>query len=106
MKPGLRWARTFGIVARASGRGPDLSCVLRCYRSEKHRNSKFINNLSVAFLKVNSNWTGFMSRARRRVAFHSLIWIIVGLIALAVLAVSVTAWSLRSDQAAAGVRET
>jgi diguanylate cyclase (GGDEF)-like protein len=47
-----------------------------------------------------------MSRARRRVAFHSLIWIIVGLIALAVLAVSVTAWSLRSEQAAAGVRET
>jgi diguanylate cyclase (GGDEF)-like protein len=47
-----------------------------------------------------------MSRARRRVAFHSLIWIIVGLIALAVLAVSVTAWSLRSEQAAAGIRET
>ena len=47
-----------------------------------------------------------MSRAGRRVAFHSLIWIIAGLIALAVVAVGVTAWSLRSDHAAAGIRET
>ena len=47
-----------------------------------------------------------MSRARRRVAFQSVIWIIVGLIALAVAAVGVTAWGLRSDQAAAGIRET
>jgi len=39
-----------------------------------------------------------MSRVRRRVVFHGLIWVVVGLIALAVLAVGVTAWGLRSDQ--------
>ena len=47
-----------------------------------------------------------MSRVRRRVVFHSLIWVVVGLIALAVMAVGVTAWGLRSDQIEAGVRET
>jgi diguanylate cyclase (GGDEF)-like protein len=47
-----------------------------------------------------------MSRVRRRVVFHSLIWVVVGLIALAVLAIGVTAWSLRSDQIDAGIRET
>src|SRR5947199_7771159 len=47
-----------------------------------------------------------MSRVRRRVVFHSLIWVVVGLIALAVMAVGVTAWGLRSDQIDAGVRET
>ena len=47
-----------------------------------------------------------MSRVRRRVVFHSLIWVVVGLIALAVVAIGVTAWGLRSDQIDAGVRET
>ncbi len=47
-----------------------------------------------------------MSRVRRRVAFRSLIWVVVGLIALAVVAIGVTAWSLRSDQIDAGIRET
>jgi diguanylate cyclase (GGDEF)-like protein len=47
-----------------------------------------------------------MSRVRRRVVFHSLIWVVVGLIALAVMAVGVTAWGLRSDQIEAGIRET
>jgi len=47
-----------------------------------------------------------MSRVRRRVAFHSLIGVVVGLIALAVVAIGVTAWSLRSDQIDAGIRET
>jgi diguanylate cyclase (GGDEF)-like protein len=47
-----------------------------------------------------------MSRVRRRVAFHSLIWVVVGLIALALAAIGVTAWSLRSDQIDAGIRET
>src|SRR3954451_13564303 len=47
-----------------------------------------------------------MSRVRRRVVFHSLIWVVVGLIALAVVAIGVTAWSLRSDQIDAGIRET
>ena len=47
-----------------------------------------------------------MSRVRRRVAFHGLIWVVVGLIALAVIAIGVTAWGLRSDQIEAGIRET
>jgi diguanylate cyclase (GGDEF)-like protein len=47
-----------------------------------------------------------MSRVRRRVVFHSLIWVVIGLIALAVVAVGVTAWGLRSDQIEAGIRET
>ncbi len=47
-----------------------------------------------------------MSHLRRRVAFHSLIWVIVGLIALAAAAIGATAWGLRSDQIAAGFRET
>src|SRR5215831_18759449 len=47
-----------------------------------------------------------MSRVRRRIVFHSLIWVVVGLIALAVIAVGVTAWGLRSDQIEAGIRET
>lgn len=47
-----------------------------------------------------------MSRVRRRVAFHSLIWVVIGLIALAVMAIGATAWGLRSDQIEAGVRET
>jgi len=47
-----------------------------------------------------------MSRLRSRVAFHSLIWIVVGVIALAVAAIGATAWGLRSDQIAAGFRET
>jgi diguanylate cyclase (GGDEF)-like protein len=47
-----------------------------------------------------------MSHLRRRVAFHSLIWVIVGLIALAVAAIGATAWGLRGDQIAAGYRET
>jgi diguanylate cyclase (GGDEF)-like protein len=47
-----------------------------------------------------------MPRLRRRVAFHSLIWVIVGLIALAVVAIGATAWGLRTDQIAAGYRET
>ena len=34
------------------------------------------------------------------------IWVVVGLIALAVAAIGVTAWGLRSDQIEAGVRET
>ena len=47
-----------------------------------------------------------MSSVRSRVAFHSLIWAVVGVIALAVAAIGVTAWGLRSDQIAAGFRET
>ena len=47
-----------------------------------------------------------MSRVRRRVAFHSLIWVVIGLIALAVMAIGATAWGLRSDQIETGVRET
>src|SRR5215813_7263158 len=47
-----------------------------------------------------------MSRVRPRVVFHSLIWVVVGLIALAVMAIGVTAWGLRSDQIAGGIRET
>ncbi len=47
-----------------------------------------------------------MSRSRRRVAFRSLISVVIGLIALAVAAIAVTAWSLRSDQIDAGIRET
>src|ERR1700761_3728344 len=47
-----------------------------------------------------------MSRVPRRVGFHSLIWVVIGLIALAVLAIGVTAWGLRSDQIDAGIRET
>jgi diguanylate cyclase (GGDEF)-like protein len=47
-----------------------------------------------------------MSRLRRHVAFHSLIWVVVGLIALAVAAIGATAWGLRADQIAAGYRET
>jgi diguanylate cyclase (GGDEF)-like protein len=47
-----------------------------------------------------------MSRVRRRVVFHSLIWVVVGLIALAVVAIGATAWGLRSDQIDAGIRET
>ncbi len=47
-----------------------------------------------------------MPRVRRRVAFHSLIWLVVGLIALAVIAIGVTALGLRSDQVDAGIRET
>jgi diguanylate cyclase (GGDEF)-like protein len=47
-----------------------------------------------------------MYRVRRRVAFHSLIWVVVGLIALAVAAIGATAWGLRADQIAAGFRET
>src|SRR5580692_7643728 len=47
-----------------------------------------------------------MSSVRSRVAFHRLIWVIVGLIALAVAAIGATAWGLRSDQLAAGFRET
>src|SRR5215471_6524768 len=47
-----------------------------------------------------------MSRVRPRVALRSLVGIVVGLIALAVMAIGATAWSLRSDQIDAGVRET
>ena len=47
-----------------------------------------------------------MSRLRRRVAFHSLIWVVIALIALAVVAIGATAWGLRADQIAAGYRET
>jgi diguanylate cyclase (GGDEF)-like protein/PAS domain S-box-containing protein len=47
-----------------------------------------------------------MSRVRRRIVFHSLIWVVVGLIALAVVAIGATAWGLRSDQIDAGIRET
>jgi diguanylate cyclase (GGDEF)-like protein len=47
-----------------------------------------------------------MSRVRRRVVFHGLVWVVAGLIALAVAAIGVTAWGLRSDQIEAGVRET
>ncbi len=47
-----------------------------------------------------------MYRVRRRVALHSLIWVVVGLIALAVAAIGATAWGLRGDQIAAGFRET
>src|SRR3984957_14354428 len=47
-----------------------------------------------------------MSSVRSRVAFHRLIWVIVGLIALAVAAIGATAWGLRSDLLAAGFRET
>src|SRR5262249_34772147 len=46
-----------------------------------------------------------MSRVRRRIVFRSLIWVVVGLIALAVLAIGATAWGLRSDQIEAGIRE-
>jgi diguanylate cyclase (GGDEF)-like protein len=47
-----------------------------------------------------------MPGVRRRVGFHHLIWVIVGLIALAVAAIGATAWGLRSDQIEAGFRET
>jgi diguanylate cyclase (GGDEF)-like protein len=47
-----------------------------------------------------------MPGVRSRVAFHSLIWVIVGVIALAVVAIGWTAWGLRADQLAAGFRET
>ncbi|HZV92912.1 MAG TPA: hypothetical protein VFF72_06810, partial [Caldimonas sp.] len=47
-----------------------------------------------------------MSRLRRRVAFHSLIWVVICLVALAVVAIGATAWGLRADQIAAGYRET
>jgi diguanylate cyclase (GGDEF)-like protein len=47
-----------------------------------------------------------MSRVRRRVTFYSLIWIVIGLIGLAVMAIGATAWGLRSDQIEAGIRET
>ncbi len=47
-----------------------------------------------------------MSRLRRRVAFHSLIWVVIALVALAVAAIGATAWGLRADQIAAGYRET
>ena len=47
-----------------------------------------------------------MPGVRSRVAFHSLIWVIVGVIALAVIAIGWTAWGLRADQIAAGLRET
>src|SRR5690348_784754 len=47
-----------------------------------------------------------MSRVRRRVEFRSLIWVVVGLIGLAVMAIGATAWGLRSDQIEAGIRET
>jgi diguanylate cyclase (GGDEF)-like protein/PAS domain S-box-containing protein len=47
-----------------------------------------------------------MPGVRRRVGFHRLIWVIVGLIALAMGAIGATAWGLRSDQIAAGFRET
>ena len=47
-----------------------------------------------------------MPGVRSRVAFHSLIWVIVGVIALAVMAIGWTAWGLRADQIAAGLRET
>ena len=44
-----------------------------------------------------------MSRVRRRIVLHGLIWVVIGLIALAVIAVGVTAWGLRSDQMEAGI---
>jgi diguanylate cyclase (GGDEF)-like protein len=47
-----------------------------------------------------------MSRLRRRAAFHSLLWVVIGLVALAVMAIGATAWGLRADQIAAGYRET
>ena len=47
-----------------------------------------------------------MSRVRRRVVFRSLIWVVVGLIALAVIAIGATAWGLRADQIEGGIRET
>ncbi len=47
-----------------------------------------------------------MSRVRRRVVFHSLIWVVIGLIALSGMAIGVTAWGLRSEQIEAGIRET
>jgi diguanylate cyclase (GGDEF)-like protein/PAS domain S-box-containing protein len=47
-----------------------------------------------------------MSRVRRRAALRSLIGVVIGLVALAVIAIGATAWGLRSDQLATGVRET
>jgi hypothetical protein len=41
-----------------------------------------------------------------QVVFRHLFWVVIGLMALALLAIGITAWSLRSDQTAAGVRET
>ncbi|HEU5272954.1 MAG TPA: EAL domain-containing protein [Xanthobacteraceae bacterium] len=43
---------------------------------------------------------------RHQVVFRHLFWVVIGLMALALLAIGITAWSLRSDQTAAGVRET
>ena len=43
---------------------------------------------------------------RHHVVFRSLFWAVTGLIGLALLAIGITAFSLRSDQTAAGVRET
>jgi diguanylate cyclase (GGDEF)-like protein len=43
---------------------------------------------------------------RHHIVFRQLIGVVVGLIALALLAIGLTAWSLRADQTAAGVRET
>src|SRR5690349_23350088 len=43
---------------------------------------------------------------RHHIVFRQLIGVVVGLIALAILAIGLTASSLRSDQTAAGVRET
>ena len=43
---------------------------------------------------------------RHHVVFRSLFWAVTGLIGLALVAIGLTAWSLRSDQTAAGVRET
>ena len=43
---------------------------------------------------------------RHHVVFRSLFWAVSGLIGLALLAIGITAVSLRADQTAAGVRET
>ena len=43
---------------------------------------------------------------RHKAVYRHLFWVVIGLMALALLAIGITAWTLRSDQTAAGVRET